>query len=59
VLRPQIALSAGADRERATASHAEAHRAGFIANSVTFPILCEPTIITRGGPQSIIQLIRD
>jgi hypothetical protein len=25
VLRPQIALSAGADRERATVLHAEAH----------------------------------
>src|SRR5512134_3003460 len=38
VLRPRITLSAGADRDRATALHAEAHRSCFIANSVTFPI---------------------
>ena len=49
VLRPRIALSAGADRERASALHAEAHRACFIANSVTFPIECEPMFITEAG----------
>ena len=49
VLRPRIALSAGADRERASALHAEAHRKCFIANSVTFPIECEPIFITEAG----------
>jgi organic hydroperoxide reductase OsmC/OhrA len=49
LLRPRIALSAGADRERATALHAEAHRACFIANSVNFPIECKPTFIGEAG----------
>jgi organic hydroperoxide reductase OsmC/OhrA len=42
-------MSAGADRERATALHTEAHRSCFIANSVTFPIECQPIIITQAG----------
>jgi organic hydroperoxide reductase OsmC/OhrA len=49
VLRPRITLSAGADRDRATALHTEAHRSCFIANSVTFPIECQPMIITQAG----------
>jgi organic hydroperoxide reductase OsmC/OhrA len=49
VLRPRITLSAGADRERATALHTEAHRSCFIANSVKFPIECQPIIITKPG----------
>jgi organic hydroperoxide reductase OsmC/OhrA len=49
VLRPPITMSAGADRERATALHTEAHRSCFIANSVTFPIECQPMIITQPG----------
>lgn len=49
VLRPRITLPAGADRQRATALHTEAHRSCFIANSVTFPIACEPTFITEAG----------
>lgn len=47
VLRPRIALSVGADRERAAALHAEAHRFCFVANSVTFPIVCEPVFTTE------------
>ncbi len=47
VLRPRIVVSAGADRKRAAALHAEAHRLCFIANSVTFPILCEPVFHTE------------
>jgi organic hydroperoxide reductase OsmC/OhrA len=49
VLRTRITLSAGADRDRATALHTEAHRSCFIANSVKFPIECQPIIITQPG----------
>jgi organic hydroperoxide reductase OsmC/OhrA len=49
VLRPRITLSAGAERDRATALHTEAHRSCFIANSVTFPIECQPIITQAGG----------
>lgn len=44
-LRPRVMLSAGADCGKALSLHEEAHRFCFIANSVTFPVLCEPTII--------------
>lgn len=46
-LRPRVTLSAGADRERAAALHVDAHRACFIANSVAFPIACQPTLTTE------------
>lgn len=42
VLQPEITLAPGADRARAQALHAEAHRKCFIANSVAFPIRHEP-----------------
>jgi organic hydroperoxide reductase OsmC/OhrA len=45
VLRPKVTLSAGADATRAKALHAIAHEKCFIANSVNFPVLCEPTIV--------------
>ena len=43
VLRPQVRISAG-DADKARALHAEAHRLCFIANSVNFPVECEPKI---------------
>src|SRR5512132_252863 len=49
VLRPRIAVYAGADRERATTLHAGAHRASFIANSVKSPIGREPTITAEAA----------
>jgi organic hydroperoxide reductase OsmC/OhrA len=48
-LRPRVSLSPGADRERATALHAEAHRLCFIANSLNFPIECQPTMLPPGA----------
>lgn len=44
VLRPTVTLSTGADLARAKALHVFAHEKCFIANSVNFPVLCEPTI---------------
>ncbi|CAN0645078.1 OsmC family protein [Burkholderia sp. Bmkn7] len=44
VLRPHVTIQAGDDRERAEHLHHDAHAKCYIANSVNFPIRCEPTI---------------
>ncbi|MEI2265840.1 OsmC family protein [Erwinia sp. CGal63] len=44
LLRPQITLRAGDDIELAKALHHKAHEQCFIANSLNFPIVCEPQI---------------
>ncbi|MGI4982627.1 MAG: OsmC family protein [Janthinobacterium lividum] len=44
VLRPQVTLRAGDDRDLAERLHHQAHEKCYIANSVNFPIVCEPTI---------------
>ena len=41
-LRPEVTLQDEADRERAEALHAEAHRLCFIANSLSAPVTVEP-----------------
>ena len=43
-LRPRITIKAGGDIAQAIRLHHDAHRYCFIANSVNFPITCEPTI---------------
>jgi organic hydroperoxide reductase OsmC/OhrA len=45
VLRPTVAIAAGSDPEKALAAHDDAHHACFIANSVNFPVRCEPRIV--------------
>ena len=45
VLRPAVTLAAGSDVTRAEALHHIAHEKCFIANSVNFPVTCEPTIV--------------
>lgn len=45
-LRPEIVLAPGADVEVAKRLHHEAHEKCFIANSVNFPIRCEPSFRT-------------
>lgn len=40
-LRPRVTLTAG-DPAKARALHHEAHAKCFIANSLNFPVLCEP-----------------
>jgi len=45
VLRPAVTVSAGADTQRAAALHHTAHEKCFIANSVNFPVACEPKIV--------------
>ena len=44
VLHPSVTVAAGADLALAQQLHERAHRLCFIANSVNFPIRCEPTV---------------
>ena len=46
VLRPIVTVAAGSDFDLARALHKVAHEKCFIANSVSFPIECEPQIVT-------------
>lgn len=48
VLKPQITVAAGADLAKAEALHHAAHEKCFIANSVNFPVTCEPVITPAG-----------
>ncbi len=44
LLRPRVSIGASGDPALATRLHEEAHRYCFIANSVNFPVRCEPVI---------------
>ncbi len=44
LLRPVVTLSPQSDAALATQLHDQAHHKCFIANSVNFPVQCEPTI---------------
>jgi organic hydroperoxide reductase OsmC/OhrA len=44
LLRPHVTIGAGGDVELAKQLHEEAHGFCFIANSVNFPVRCEPVI---------------
>ena len=45
VLQPEVTLAPGSDRARAHALHTDAHDKCFIANSVNFPVRCEPVFL--------------
>ena len=45
VLRPVVTIATGSDPAKAEAAHEPAHHACFIANSVNFPVRCEPRIV--------------
>ena len=49
VLHPVVTISAGSDSAKAQAAHETAHHACFIANSVNFPVRCEPRIVVELG----------
>ncbi len=51
-LRPRVTLRAGDDRARAAALHHEAHAKCFIANSINFPIVCDPDFHVADGPDT-------
>jgi organic hydroperoxide reductase OsmC/OhrA len=44
VLQPRVTIAAGGDRELAERLHHAAHAKCYVANSVRFPIDCEPEI---------------
>ena len=44
VLRPHVTIRASDNRSLAERLHHAAHEQCYIANSVNFPIVCEPTI---------------
>jgi organic hydroperoxide reductase OsmC/OhrA len=43
-LRPEVTIAADSDETKAAALHHDAHEKCFIANSVNFPVACEPSI---------------
>ncbi|KGD99794.1 peroxiredoxin [Achromobacter sp. RTa] len=43
-LRPVVTIAAGGDAALAEELHGRAHHFCFIANSVNFPVLCEPRV---------------
>ncbi|MEC5406169.1 OsmC family protein [Paraburkholderia sp. MPAMCS5] len=47
VLRPRVVIQAGGDVELAARLHHMAHEKCYVANSVNFPILCEPVVETN------------
>ena len=47
VLHPTVTISAASDPALAAAAHDAAHHACFIANSVNFPVRCEPRIVVE------------
>ena len=48
VLHPTVTVAAGSDLGQARTLHKPAHEKCFIANSVNFPVECEPEIVTAG-----------
>lgn len=50
-LRPEVLLTPDADTELALQLHEKAHYLCFIANSVNFPVFCEPSVgFSTQGP---------
>ena len=49
VLRPEVTITAASDEAKARELHAQAHQICFIANSVNFPVACEPVTVRAGG----------
>lgn len=45
VLHPRVTIRADSDADVAQRVHDDAHHACFIANSVNFPVRCEPRIV--------------
>ena len=51
VLHPRVTLSRG-DEATALSLHEQAHAQCFIANSVNFPVRCEPRVLVGAGAAS-------
>jgi organic hydroperoxide reductase OsmC/OhrA len=48
-LRPQVTIARGSDPAKARDLHHAAHAKCYVANSVNFPVTCEPVITVAGG----------
>ncbi|NJM97796.1 MAG: OsmC family protein [Phormidesmis sp. RL_2_1] len=46
VLKPVVTIAPGSDKKQAEKLHEQAHHFCFVANSMNFPVLCEPSIQT-------------
>ena len=46
VLHPNVVIAAGCDVTLAAALHHDAHKKCYVANSLNFPVRCEPVIST-------------
>lgn len=44
ILHPTVTIKPGGDTDKAVRLHQDAHRLCFIANSVNFPVRCEPSV---------------
>ena len=44
ILQPEVIVTADSNMEKAEQLHHKAHQFCFIANSVNFPVLCQPSI---------------
>ncbi len=53
-LRPRVTLTAASDASKIPALHEDAHRRCFIANSVNFPVHCEPVTVREGAAQQAL-----
>lgn len=51
-LRPEIMITPDSDAARARALHGQAHDKCYIANSVNFPVTCEPVFSSSSVPGS-------
>jgi organic hydroperoxide reductase OsmC/OhrA len=49
VLKPTVTITQSSDRVKAMELHDRAHHFCFIANSVNFPVRCEPSIQIEGA----------
>ena len=46
ILQPKVTIAVNSNVETAQQLHHKAHKFCFIANSVNFPVLCQPSILT-------------
>ena len=46
VLHPQVTIAAGSDAALAAHLHQDAHKFCYVANSLNFPVRCEPVVRT-------------
>lgn len=49
LLRPIVTITPESDSELAAQLHGQAHQKCFIANSMNFPVLCEPSVQLEPG----------